>query len=289
MMLPNLHNDREIFITSIENAAIRYGFANRLVEKDYYCSLILGYLYQQNNNKIIFKGGTCLNKVYAGFYRMSEDLDFSISTEIDSKRAHRRGIIEPYKGIVNLIKKTIPEFTLSQPLKGYNNSTQYIAYLEYNSVVTGMSERIKIEIGLREPFLDIPVTMEAKTLIEDPFSGEKIDLTVTCMSLKEVYAEKVRAALTRREPAIRDYYDLWYAVNHDIIDEEDRLFISMINKKLSVPGTDFPSISNEIRIILKRQIETELKTVLRVNDFKGFKLDEALHIIGRIYNNVSIV
>jgi len=287
--LPNLHNDREIFITSIENAAIRYGFSNRLVEKDYYCSLILGYLYQQNKEEIIFKGGTCLNKVYAGFYRMSEDLDFSISTEIDSKRSQRRRMIEPYKGIVALIEKTVPELTMSQPLKGYNNSNQYVSYLEYKSVVTGTSERIKIEIGLREPSLDIPVTMKADTLIEDPFSGEKIDLTVTCMSLQEVYSEKVRAALTRREPAIRDFYDIWYAVNHELIDEEDKKFISLINKKLSVPGTDVPSISNEKEIILQRQIETELKTVLRPNDFKGFQLEEALHIIEKIYNNAGVV
>jgi len=37
----------------------------------------------------VFKGGTCLAKVYAEFYRLSEDMDFMISTPIQAKRAER--------------------------------------------------------------------------------------------------------------------------------------------------------------------------------------------------------
>jgi len=33
---------------------------------------------------------------------------------------------------------------------------------------------------------------------------------INCIDLKESTAEKLRAALTRRTPAIRDFFDIWY-------------------------------------------------------------------------------
>ena len=41
-------------------------------------------------------------------------------------------------------------------------------------------------------------------LEEDIFSTKDID----CLSLEEMVAEKIRAALTRKEPAIRDFFDI---------------------------------------------------------------------------------
>ena len=49
-----------------------------LIEKDYYCSLILNYFFN-GDTSLVFKGGTCLSKVYVDFYRLSEDLDLIIT------------------------------------------------------------------------------------------------------------------------------------------------------------------------------------------------------------------
>jgi predicted nucleotidyltransferase component of viral defense system len=35
---------------------------------------------------LVFKGGTCLAKVHAGFYRLSEYLDFTIPSPLDAMR-----------------------------------------------------------------------------------------------------------------------------------------------------------------------------------------------------------
>ncbi len=45
---------------AIEYTSQKTGFPARLIEKDYYCSLILEYLYSQTDlkKKLIFKGGT---------------------------------------------------------------------------------------------------------------------------------------------------------------------------------------------------------------------------------------
>jgi len=57
----------------------------RLVEKDYFCSVLLEHL-STSNAGITFKGGTCLSKIHGNLYRLSEDVDFTISTPPDVTR-----------------------------------------------------------------------------------------------------------------------------------------------------------------------------------------------------------
>ena len=45
------------------------GFSSRLIEKDYYCSLLLHDLLVLFQQGLVFKGGTCLSKVHAEFFR----------------------------------------------------------------------------------------------------------------------------------------------------------------------------------------------------------------------------
>jgi hypothetical protein len=107
------------------------------------------------------------------------------------------------------------------------------------------------------------------------------------MDMKEAYAEKVRAALTRTEPAIRDLFDLFYAVYKMNLDFEAPDFLIMVKKKLGVPGITPVDISLEYRRELDRQVEGQLRPVLRPADFDSFNMDEAFALIGRISDAVS--
>ena len=51
-------------------------FSLPLLEKDYHLTRILHKISEKRITNLVFKGGTCLNKCYLGFYRLSEDLDF---------------------------------------------------------------------------------------------------------------------------------------------------------------------------------------------------------------------
>ena len=58
----------------------RLNIARRdLIEKDIVISKILFHLMQDKNfsQSYAFKGGTCLTKCYLGYYRFSEDMDFT--------------------------------------------------------------------------------------------------------------------------------------------------------------------------------------------------------------------
>jgi len=278
-----VHEDRDFFREALLYTANMTGFNSQLVEKDYFCSVLLSFLYSDESS-LVFKGGTCLSKVYGEFYRLSEDIDFMISTPTDSSRSFRRKTIEPLKKMVGRISDVLPGFTILENLTGRNNSTQYIAQVQYRSSIREVPATIKIEIGLREELLTLPQKGRVKTLLNDPFSRKPAvqEFSVSCMSPEEAYAEKLRAALTRTELAIRDFYDIDYAVQEMGLDLSKKDFLDLVIRKLTVPGNDPVDITSARKEVLRRQLETELKPILREKDFQRFDLDRAFNLVTHI-------
>lgn len=197
-----LHQDTALFRAAVEFTAAETGFATRLIEKDYFCTVVLQHLLPPTGD-LVFKGGTCLAKVHAGFYRLSEDLDFVIPTPMEATRAERSSRARRLKAPVARLRE-VPGIRVKTPLAGANKSMQYVAVLGYSSPLSGEEETIKIEVGLREPLLTPAMAGDARTLLLDPIAaGELVArLPVRCLSRDETMAEKLRAALSRREPAI---------------------------------------------------------------------------------------
>jgi predicted nucleotidyltransferase component of viral defense system len=86
----NAHEDVTLFREAVQFTAAESGFVPRLIEKDYFCSLLRAYLSEAAGNELVFKGGTCLTKVHSELYRLSEDLDYTIAVPVDARRSHRR-------------------------------------------------------------------------------------------------------------------------------------------------------------------------------------------------------
>lgn len=280
--------DPDVFREALAYSEATTGFTATLIEKDYYCSLVLQYLFDADTS-LVFKGGTCFSKVYANFYRLSEDLDFIISITADSSRKQRRDEIEPIKRTVEELPKVVPGLVASRAFRGHNVSRQYIGYLEYQSSVIEKQERIKLEVGLHEPLLNPSVTNAVRTIIVNPFSGRPLLPAFTARTMTEIeaYAEKVRAALSRREPAIRDFFDLFYAVCEMDLDFRNPNFLNMVKVKLEVPGNNPVDVSGDRKQELDRQLEGQLKPVLRPVDFAKFNLDEAFEIACSIAEVIS--
>jgi predicted nucleotidyltransferase component of viral defense system len=289
---PELHEDTDFFRSALIYTAESTGFSPHLVEKDYYCSILLHFLFQ-SETPLVFKGGTCLSKVYAGFYRLSEDLDFAISVNENTSRPGRRSLIDPLKRQINDLPKTLPGMTFVEELVGHNQSTQYIGRLGYRSVLSGEPGTIKIEIGLREALLEAPEAADTHTLLQDPFArNEAIPLfKVRAISRQEAYAEKLRAALSRREPAIRDFYDIDHAVRKLKLDLRDQRLMNLLRRKLAVPGNERLDMTPVRRRALQAQLNAQLRPVLRPQDFDQFDLERAFRSVAsvalRIKDNVQ--
>lgn len=280
LSLPRVHEDVDRFREAVRFTASETRFLPRLIEKDYFCTLLLGYL-SAADGSLVFKGGTCLAKVHAGFYRLSEDLDFVIPTPLSASRSERSRMAEGLKGAISQLPGKLNAFRIVKPLTGANNSTQYVAVVDYTSLISQEEETVKIEAGLREPLLTQAVTGNSQTLLLDPISGKPIvpEMPVPCISWNEAMAEKLRAALSRREAAIRDFYDVDYAVRKRGFLPLEKAMMELVRQKLAVPGNEPVDISPERLASLRQQLDTELRTVLRGNDFREFDLKRAFRIV----------
>lgn len=279
---PNLHEDAELFREAVAFTAAETGFAARLIEKDYFCSLVLEHSGRADST-IVFKGGTCLAKVHAEFYRLSEDLDFVVSVPIEAPRAERRRRAAGPKAAM-LHAGEQPGLRLVSGPTGANNSTQYTAVVGYDSLLGLQAEAVKVEVGLREPLLTPAEPHKAHTLLLNPISGKAFvpPLVATCISFEEAMAEKLRAALSRREVAIRDFYDVDHAVQRLGLRTEDSALLALVRRKLAVPGNDPVDVSSSRLDALRLQLAPRLKPVLRERDFAEFDLERAFSRVAEV-------
>ena len=54
-----VHEDLSLFREAVNFTTAETGFASRLIEKDYFCAVLLAYL-AAIADRLVFKGGTCL-------------------------------------------------------------------------------------------------------------------------------------------------------------------------------------------------------------------------------------
>lgn len=284
-----IHNDKNKFRDLIDRAASSTGFYAPLMEKDYYLTLILSRV-KELSEDLIFKGGTCLNKVYYAYYRLSEDLDFSMRLpECATTRGNRRKSIQPVKDKIEEFAKNLGMRVDGLESAGRNESQQYVYNLIYTPVTLPAEQAIKLEIGLRfNPILK-PETHKVKHKFFHPFTGEPLfdGGEVNCLSLDEIVSEKLRAAATRKTIAPRDFYDLDFILRHNFNLSKDVL--KLFKKKNEEDGfnTDMSKYlvnlgrSNKEIEDMRSRIEEELFDVLTPDEKKYFNLANALRRINK--------
>ena len=268
--------------------ADKQGFRPAIIEKDYCLTRILNAVNEHLSRDIIFKGGTLLNKAYLNYHRLSEDLDFSYRSDIDFSTRGKRS-----KAITS-IRKKMPSFlsflglTSDDPEgKGFNNSTQYLFNLQYQSIIMKHEESIKFEISLRQPSFLPPTTVQVKHFYQDPFSGEDLfpQGSVLALSLEESVAEKLKAGISRLTPAIRDYYDLGHFIKIGFDFAQPDL-LKLVNKKLELDGYkgDYSynlGLSDQAIEELKRISESDLIPMIRADE--KFDLDAVLEYFNKLF------
>ncbi len=264
---PNMNKGN--FITMIQSLGNRPGLAYKY-EKDFLLTLIL-IRFSEIFPDIVFKWGTCLNKVYFPYFRLSEDLDFVLENQDDMWRTARKRLLKQYENsmVAELQKLGI---TLQDERTKFDEYRLAMFSFAYESVLDGSLQTIKIDISMKGqlqlPSRKLPIRAIFQDIVlwEDIFSQ---DHTISCIDLTEALAEKMRAALTRREPAIRDFFDIWYAREVGGFDFADPVFLEILSLKLR--EVDYAYTLEDSRQLLEKQIMTDLKPVL-TDDF-GFDFD----------------
>lgn len=279
--------DREKLEKIIPFIAEKYNFRFEIIEKDYYLTIILNSIESHLSDKIVFKGGTLLNKIHLNYHRLSEDIDFTyFNPEGLETRSRRSRAITPIREKMPDLLKLLELKSDKPEGEGFNNSTQYVFNIFYPSFISGKDEKIKLEISLRQTPIEEPVHNVITHFYKDPFTGEDLipKNKILSLTLNEAVAEKLKAAITRKDVAIRDYYDLWF-ISEAKFDFKDRHFLSIFKKKLEAEkyianySHNFGLNQQSIEL-LHEQIETELIPVIRVGE--SFNLNKVLERFNEI-------
>ncbi|MFH1055390.1 MAG: nucleotidyl transferase AbiEii/AbiGii toxin family protein [Candidatus Altiarchaeota archaeon] len=206
-----------------------------LLEKDILLHLLLKELTADEHFKTsyAFKGGTCLIKCYLGYYRFSEDLDFTWAKqdlfEGKSEKQIRKQLsqniddlaekLEAISAKVGLEFKADKKDRQYMEFGGSNRFTTFKVW--YDSVELRARKFIKIQVNYVEKFKYPFKTLEAKNNLDaidlrefkylyPEAARELLDQPkVKAYDIREILAEKVRAILTRKGTKARDFIDIY--------------------------------------------------------------------------------
>lgn len=174
-----------------------------IAEKEVVLTFLLQLLSERGIlDRLVFKGGTCLRKMFIGSQgRFSTDLDFTAIEEHDHEDvilAMMGAFEEEFHGI----RFRIPDDSYYETLDGLSWGVNPTYTHEWNG---GGDSEIKLQISCRErPTLE----PELKPQREQSYFGllPFTPAEVNCLALPEILAEKIRACYQRNKA--RDIYDL---------------------------------------------------------------------------------
>jgi predicted nucleotidyltransferase component of viral defense system len=215
-----------------------------LLEKDLVLQGILLELSKDEYFKehFAFKGGTCLTKCYLGYYRFSEDLDFSYINQEEfngiSDKKIRAILSKKINALIELLydisKKYGLEFDRKKSDSKYfefGAGNKFVTFkLWYNSSVLSFPSFVKIQINFVEKFLKPFEKSYAKSLVPNlskeikflfpEYSYLLSDAVIKTYSIEEILIEKMRAILTRKSVKTRDFVDVFLIVKKTKINLE---------------------------------------------------------------------
>jgi len=204
-----------------------------LIEKDLILhQLLLDISHDKHlTDNFLFKGGTCLIKHYLGYFRFSEDIDFTwrdqeVFTGMSQKsiRRHLSEVVDKTGAVFEgIAEKRRLDFRCDKgdrdyvELGGGNKTCTF--KLWYDSEILGRRGFVKVQINFVEKLCFHADEAELKSLISD--GSKEIELlfpqyreylnpiTFMVYDIREILCEKVRAILTRRGVKARDFVDVY--------------------------------------------------------------------------------
>ncbi|MFA5246530.1 MAG: nucleotidyl transferase AbiEii/AbiGii toxin family protein [Candidatus Micrarchaeia archaeon] len=204
--------------------AAKKGFPLAVIEKDYALTWSLKAVYANPklSKYLVFKGGTCLSKVYAGMYRLSEDLDFSAYK--DGWMDNATLLAEVRAACADANSTGAPNLAIIEDTV-HENPGMLSFRLRYSGILN-QAGKLKMEITLHEW-----VQFESKHEITKELSYPDIEsFTVHCYDLIEILSEKLRAIIQRGKS--RDYYDTWQIVTRKGLMSDAKADLSNIHNRL---------------------------------------------------------
>ncbi|MFQ6107889.1 MAG: nucleotidyl transferase AbiEii/AbiGii toxin family protein [Thermoplasmata archaeon] len=207
-----------------------------IIEKDFHIHRLLHAISEDDylRENLAFKGGTCLIKAYLGFYRFSEDIDFTWrSDELWRSRPlseTKRLCSEEITTLAGLFRTIAEDLgmnfrgdkTMESEVRISSGGRMVLFFIGYRSEVLNVPSSIKVEVNFVDRILypcqdrdlrsyaeDVE-SDELKFLYEEPWREYDTGIRLSCYDPREIFVEKCRAALTRTAYKLRDVMDIFF-------------------------------------------------------------------------------
>src|SRR2546426_1652022 len=205
-----------------------------LIEKDFILHQILTNLSEDKffAGNFLFKGGTCLTKSYLGYYRFSEDIDFTWKDQKKFEEKSRKRVRKHLSELVGQTGRVFEEIAAKRGLdfKRVKSNRDYVELggsnktctfkIWYQSDILKRRTFLKVQINFVEKILFTPKSGELESLLKG--KHEKLVALFTeykeyaavipfeTYDIQEIFCEKVRALLTREGTKARDFLDVYF-------------------------------------------------------------------------------
>ncbi len=205
-----------------------------LIEKDIILHQLLLDLSKNDffSKNFLFKGGTCLIKCYLGYFRFSEDIDFTWKNQdkfknISQKEARKYlSLVTSETGAVfeEIAGKRGLDFRCMKSNRDYvelGGSSKTLTFkIWYDSEMLNSRSFIKVQINFAEEMrfprvrnslkslLDKNIE-ELKALFPDEYKEYSEHIPFDTYDIREILCEKIRSILTRRGIKARDFADVY--------------------------------------------------------------------------------
>jgi len=185
-------------------------------------------------NNLAFKGGTCLIKAFLGYYRFSEDIDFTWKNkeiwENKTLAQVKRDCSEEITKLTEHFKIIAHKLDLNFSGDKSREDEVHISsggrmvsfFIGYHSDMLEKPNRIKVEINFvdymiypfkprhLDSYIETLDSKELEFLYEDIWKEYKKEIEFECYDAREIFIEKCRAALTRKSYKFRDILDIYF-------------------------------------------------------------------------------
>lgn len=195
------------------------------------------------SENFVFKGGTCLIKHYLGYYRFSEDIDFTWKNQKLFEGMTQKQIRRNLSKIIDKTGKIIEEISVKRNLefKCEKHNKKFVELgggnkfctfkIWYKSEVLNSESFMKVQINFVEKLFFVPQRAELKSLQSAP--DEELSLlfpeheqyfqkiAFDVYDIREIFSEKIRSILTRQGIKARDFLDVYLLSKKHPIKLED--------------------------------------------------------------------
>ena len=142
-----LHENREEFENAVNLASKHFHILPVIVEKDYYVTMILRKL-SEDQGFVVFKGGTSLSKCHKVIKRFSEDIDITIDSKLS--QGQMKNLKASIKKIAAELGLSIPNIDETRSRRSYN---RYV--LEYQSVLPKPDDAVQTGVLMETSFAEV--------------------------------------------------------------------------------------------------------------------------------------